>query len=122
MRREIGLVGLTLAASGCPFLGTGGVICTDIFVFGLTVNVSNENGNPISGAALTLTEGNLSETMQETFPGQYAGAGERAGTYTLTVEAAGFTPLTLDNITVDADICHVIPVARDITLQTSSAP
>ena len=49
-------------------------------------------------------------------PGGYLGAGERAGTYTLTVDADGFETAVIEDIVVDADICHVIPVTREVSL------
>ena len=52
----------------------------------------------------------------EVQPGVYVGAGERAGTYTLTVEAEGFEPVTIEDIVVEADECHVIGVSREVTL------
>ena len=56
------------------------------------------------------------ETMEEIIPGGFVGAGERAGIYTLTVEADGFEPATVVRITVEQDVCHVIPVTRTVTL------
>lgn len=97
--------------------------CTLIFVYGVNVNLTSAvTGEPIEGAALTLTEGNYSEIMQP-FPtgdGIYAGAGKRAGTYTLTIEAVGYESKTVSDIVVGADRCHVIPVVLDIELTPSS--
>ncbi len=109
----------TLAAAGCfPILD--GTICTDDFRAGVNVTVTDENGDPISGATLTLTEGDFSETMEESSrAGEYFGAGERAGAYTLTVEAVGFEPVVVDDIVVDEDECHVIPVAQEVSLTPS---
>ncbi len=93
------------------------VACTAIFVSGVNVSLTNiQTGAPISGATLTLTEGSYNETLQELQPGQYTGAGERAGTYSLIVATDGFGTETRDNIFVDADQCHVIPVTLDITM------
>lgn len=108
----------SLAAEGC-FRIFDGVVCTEIFVYGVNVTVTDENGDPVSGATLTLTEGDFSETMEELRAGEYVGAGERAGAYTLTVEAAGFEPVAVDDIVVDADECHVIPVTRLVSLTPS---
>ena len=110
-----------LATAGCQAEqgGGGGVICTEIFVYGVTVTVTDEAVEPVTGAVLTLTDGDYSETMEELAEGEYAGAGERAGTYTLVVQADGFEPATIEGIIVDADECHVIPQARAITLSPS---
>lgn len=107
-----------LVLAGC-FRLSDGVICTLQFVYGVNVTVTDENGEPVSGATLTLTEGAYSETMMELGdfqPGVYVGAGERAGTYTLTVDADGFETAVIEDIVVDADICHVIPVTREVSL------
>lgn len=99
--------------------GNGDTACTEIFVSGVNVSVTDQDGQPVTGAVLTLTEGDFSETMEDLGDGEYAGAGERAGTYTLTVDADGFETATVENIVVGADECHVIPEARDVTLSPS---
>ncbi len=116
MRTISAVVGITLA--GCTLGGpNGGVVCTDIFVYGVNVTVTDaESGDPVSGATLTLTEGDFSETLIEINAGAYAGAGERAGTYTLTVDASDFVSQTIQSIVVTEDECHVIPVSRDVVL------
>ena len=38
---------------------------------------------------------------------------------TLTVEAPGFEPVTVESIVIEADECHVIGVTRDVTLSRS---
>ncbi|MBN1490638.1 MAG: carboxypeptidase regulatory-like domain-containing protein [Phycisphaerae bacterium] len=94
------------------------VVCTDIFVYGINVTLTDaDTGAPIAGATLTLTEGTYSEIL-EAFPGsgQYVGAGERAGTYTLTADADGYESKTVTNIVIGADECHVIPVVLTIEL------
>lgn len=115
MRMLLVVSAVTFIFSSCGLIFDGAV-CTAVFVYGLNVTVVDENGDPVSGATLTLTEGDYSEVMEELRPGEYAGAGERRGTYTLAVEADGFEPVTIEDIVIDADACHVIPVARDVTL------
>jgi hypothetical protein len=91
--------------------------CTDIFVYGLSVTVTNlKTGSPVTGAALTLTDSAYSETMQEVAPGHYVGAGERPGNYTLTIEAEGFSSVTITGLSVVSDPCHVIPVGVEQSL------
>ena len=118
MRGFLPVSATCLFTAGCGIIPNG-VICTDIFVYGVNITVANENGDPVSGAALTLTEGDDSEILEELQPGVYVGAGERAGTYTLTVEADGFEGATIENLVVDADVCHVIPINREVTLVPS---
>ena len=99
--------------------GDGGTACTEIFVSGVNVSVTDQDGQAVAGAVLTLTEGDFSEIMQDLGDGEYAGAGERAGTYTLTVEADGFDTATVEDIVVGEDECHVITESRDVTLSPS---
>ena len=113
-----------LAAAGCGLIFDGRA-CTAVYVYGLTVTVTDESGEPVTGAALTLTDGDYTEMIPgppgtgiELEGGVYLGAGERAGTYTLTIEADGFEPATIENIVIEADECHVIGVTREVTLTT----
>ncbi len=117
--RMVLLASLALASCGCdgswwPFFD--GVACTQIYVYGLNVGVTDENGDPVTAATLTLTDGSYSETMMESQPGGYVGAGERAGVYDLTIEAPGFQTTEINNLVVLGDICHVIPVSREVEL------
>ncbi len=118
--KSFGLVSLvTLFLVGCPPVFDG-VICTEIFAYGLNVTVTDGTGDPVSGATLTLVEGDYTEIMMEIDaigqPGVYVGAGERAGTYSLTIEADAHETVTLDDIAVVADECHVIPVGLTLSL------
>ena len=115
-----------LLIPGLPFgdcLMDDPIFCTEEFVYGVNVAVTDSaTGAPIEGATLTLTDGDHSETMEELQAGSYAGAGERAGTYVLTIDAEGFDSMRIENIVVEADICHVVPVALDLALTPVSAP
>lgn len=48
--------------------------------------------------------------------GQLAAAGERAGTYTVTIGHAGYASFTQTNVVVNRDACHVIPVKLEARL------
>jgi hypothetical protein len=48
--------------------------------------------------------------------GIYQGAGERAGTYRLTVSAPGYALQTFDKIVVRPGTCHVEPVSLEVLL------
>jgi len=116
---RIFLAVLAVSVAGCPLAGTrpgDGIICTEVFVYGVNVTVTGVNDIPITGAILTLTDGEYAETMAELGPGTYVGAGERSGRYTLRIEADGYVTHTIMDLVVGADECHVIPITREVTL------
>jgi hypothetical protein len=93
--------------------------CTQVYVYGVNVTLTDaETGEPITGATLTLRDGDYVEVL-EAFPtgdGEYAGAGERAGTYELTIAKVGYETQVIEDIVVTADECHVEGVHLDIEL------
>ena len=99
-----------------------GVVCTANVVPGVVVRVTNaQTGEGIGDAVLALTEGEYREVLGA--PGSpsdssYYGAEERPGTYTLTVEAAGFVGQTIENVVVELEPsgCHVITVELTVEL------
>ena len=117
---------LAFTIAGLPFASCPqrqGKVCTDLYAYGVSVDVTDAaTGQPIDNATLTLTEGTYQETMIlfPGSPGNYAGAGERAGTYTLTAAAPGHQGQTVGNIVVTADECHVKGVHLDVALQPAS--
>ncbi len=117
MRAMILTVAVIVTLSGCDVFRGGA--CTAVFVSGVNVTVVDGDGDPVGGATATLTEGAYTEQMDELGNGVFAGAGERAGTYTLTVEAPGYTAVTVDNIVVESGVCHVVAVSREVTLAAS---
>lgn len=118
MKSNIALYSFMLMIAGCNLdLPGGGSNCTEVFIFGLTVYLTDQNGDPVTGATVVITEGQDEETLVVVQDGFYTGAGERQGTYTLTIEATGFEPVTINNIVITGDECHVTPVGRDVTLQ-----
>lgn len=105
-----------LPAVECPFVPPDdGQVCTTLFAYGVSAMVTdNDTGDPIDNAVLTLTQGDYSEVMEAFPPGGYVGAGERAGTYSLTINVPGVAEATVDDIKVTSDGCHVVGVALDI--------
>jgi len=117
--RPLLLVLMTFCLSGsvCTWQPSGPP-CTALFAYGINATVTNAlTGDPINNATLTLTEGSYQEVMQLIPTGDYVGAGERAGSYTLTASAPGLQVQTIDNIVVTADECHVQGVHLDVKLQ-----
>jgi hypothetical protein len=110
------------ALTGCELPFVGGV-CTADFRFGVVVEVRDAvTGAPAAdGARLTVRDGEYVETTEARVPSPDAlflqGAGERAGTYDVTVQKSGYQDWTRTGVRVREDECHVIPVQLDARLQ-----
>lgn len=96
------------------------IVCTQEYVYGVVVALRDPDGDPIDDATLILSDGNYSEEMDSQEPGLYVGAGERPGTYRLSISAPGFEPQVLQQITVSSGTCHVTVAARQIVLSPES--
>lgn len=91
--------------------------CTEQFEFGLLVDVHEGTGGPgAQGAIGVAIEGAFADTLQLVDDVRLVGAGERPGTYDVTIQKTGFATWTASNITVTADECHVIPVRLEAVL------
>lgn len=112
-------VSLSLALFSLPSCATliDPIACTALYAYGVSATVTDqETGSPIDDATLTLIDGAYQEDMQSYQNGEFVGAGERAGTYTLTASAPGYQSQTIENIDVTADVCHVHGVHIEIEL------
>lgn len=117
-----------LALSACDIVESGGPICTAQFVSGLHVSVQDSvTGAPAaSGARLTAVDGSYRDTVsapaqRPDLNGQVLlAAGERPGSYDVTVSKTGYLDWQRSNVVVTADECHVIPVA--LTARLKPAP
>ena len=119
----ITLVGM-LAISACNLVSdpANGVVCTRDFRYGLTVHVvdSLTNTSAAAGAKLVIREGTFVDSATTVFPGStdaLVSAGERAGTYTVTVSKAGYKDWVKAGVVITKDECHVIGVSLTAKLQ-----
>jgi hypothetical protein len=101
--------------------GTDPIVCTAEYRFGLAVYVTDSvTGAPAaSGARLVTDIGGVPVDTTLDFPTSFpagrpdldaqalAGAGERAGTYRVTVRKAGYRDWVRTGVVVTADVCHV---------------
>ena len=116
---------LTFALGACDALDSPPVFCTDNFVWGLQVEVQDSvtSAPSASGAQLIARDGGYADTAGyppnrpdlDDLP--LVAAGERAGTYTVTVQKSGFLDWERSTVVVTADECHVRPVALTARLQ-----
>lgn len=114
-----------LTAGGCDVLDNPGAACTANFVFGLEVMVQDSStGAPAaSGAQLIAQDGPWADTVG--FPPNrpdldarpLVSAGERPGTYAVTVRKSGFRDWQRSGVVVRADECHVHPAQLTARLQ-----
>src|ERR687895_199921 len=109
------LVGAALVLGACDVANTGDLVCPDYFEFGLHITVQDSlTGLPAaSGAQLIVQHGSYADTVNvpanrpDLNAHPLPSAGERAGTYTVSVHKAGFVDWVRTGIVVAADKCHV---------------
>ena len=111
------------ALAGCTSvkLPTEPVVCTAIAVSSLNVTVRDSaTGARICDATVVARVGGEShELMAFAHDPQscsYAGPWERAGTFEVRVERAGYEAAAVSGVRVTADECHVIPVQLTVDL------
>ncbi len=94
-----------------------GFACTADFRYGLSISVLDGAGAPAAEGAFGLAvEGSHIDTMMVLGTDVMVGAGERPGTYDITISKEGFMTWSAGNVTVTADECHVIPVSLEANL------
>ena len=80
--------------------------CTANLVYGLVVTVNDIVGDEMCDATVEAVDGTHVELLEQ-HGCVYYGAGERAGSYQVTVEKAGYMGQTIDVKVERQDICHV---------------
>lgn len=109
--------------SSCDDNDDNQIFCTDQFVYGLNVIVLDAvTGNPIfQDIEVKAVDGTYQEIL-ELVPGLeyvFVGAGERAGTYVVTITKTGYQTYTSPPIVLTRDECHVIPQSLTVNLQSN---
>ncbi len=102
------LAAIVVAPSACNIIGK---VCSDEFVYGVHVNaVDSVSGTAVqAGLNGSLLQSSYSEEMQ-VFGNDLFGAGERAGVYSVVVNAAGYETWVSTGVRVRGGDCHVVPV------------
>ncbi|WP_290628844.1 hypothetical protein [Altibacter sp.] len=97
------------------------ITCTEEFVYGLNVTVRDANTDVLltNDEVTVLAQDNDYSEMLAFSSVVFLGAGERPGTYILTVAGANYETLVSDPITIvlTEDECHVIPQAIEVRVQ-----
>jgi len=115
-----------LAAVGCS--GSPSGVCTMEFRYGLSVYVKDSlTGTAIaSGASLVARDGAFKDSVSapsgipELNALPLLTAGERAGTYQVSVSKPGYLPWLRSNVRITANECHVNPTSVTALLQPTT--
>jgi hypothetical protein len=96
-----------------PVSVPSGIACTADFRFGLNLTLTDSTTGALvtTSADIRAEDAGFVDEVRGLQGGRWWTAGERAGTYRLTVRAAGYRDWTRSGIVIGRDVCHVIPVA-----------
>lgn len=109
MTRRPAILALVIVALACN--NTQAPMCTLEARAGINVSVIDAaTGAAVPNATGTVRDGAYTESLQSFQPGSLFGAFEREGIYDVTVSAPGYAAWQTEDIVVEADECHVIPV------------
>jgi hypothetical protein len=121
--RGIGFVLVLILSSGCD-INDAGFMCNDEYVYGVRAEIlcpALSDPAEWSGVVRLSSKGYEEELSVLPTPedGRFVafGAGERPGTYTLTVEHSGCKRWEQKDITVLENTCHVDQVKLTVELE-----
>ena len=121
----VGWYSILVGAVACA--GSTSPVCTQEFRPGLVVYVKDSvtKAGAASGASLVVREGSYKDSVaapttpdQDNFP--LSAAGERSGTYQVTVSKTGYAVWQQNNVRVTSNVCHVNTVTLTALLQPTS--
>ena len=97
------------------------IFCTLEFVYGLKVTILDSQTNqPLTeGVVVKATDGLYQEFLIPGGENSFIGAGERPGTYIITVTKSGYQTYTSELTIITRDECHVIPQSITVNLQSN---
>jgi hypothetical protein len=127
MRKHlVGWYSILIGAVACA--GSTSPVCTQEFRPGVVVYVKDSltKAGVASGASLVVREGSYKDSVaamnsspdQDNFP--LSAAGERSGTYQVTVLKPGYATWLQSNVRVTSNVCHVNTVTLTALLQPAS--
>jgi len=104
-----------------PVLGCDPYTCSTDVLFGITLYVRDSVTNAMVGreSLVILQSGTVADSVRETSfnDGPYGLAPEQAGTFTVTVEKAGYQRWSKSGVQVTKQDCHVVGVSVPALLQ-----
>jgi hypothetical protein len=123
-RIRIGAIAVLGALSGCLAV-QGTIDCTCEYVYGINVLIRDAHTDePLaSGATVTIRDFKYVEELKimpspvDSKPLCAYGAGERPGTYSITIEKPGYKKWERSGVAVTADECHVKRVTVNAYLE-----
>lgn len=113
--RSVLLLALLVALTACD----EPVVCTDLAAASVQVHLEDEQGAPITGAAVTWNQADAigpAEDCLEMQAGDYTCGYEVEGALVVSISAPGFADETV-TVEVSADECHVITEQVDVILE-----
>jgi len=110
---------VALFAAACQPMPSngGGTACTMQFVYGISATVTDAatGANVTPGSYLVVREGSYVDSASAM--GDFlAAAGERAGTYAVTIGRPGYSSFSQSGVRVTRNECHVNPVQLEARL------
>lgn len=118
--KKYALIILLVLNLSCNSDDNGDIVCTQVYVYGLSVTLKNAQTNePITEGITVIAKDGSYEEQLVLFEGgnNFIGAGERAGTYTIEITSVDYQDIATDPVEVAEDECHVVPKSIEIFLQ-----
>jgi hypothetical protein len=122
----VGWYSILIGAVACS--GSTSPVCTQEFRPGLVVYVKDSvtRAGVASGASLVVREGSYKDSVAapnstpDLDNSTLSAAGERSGTYQVTVLKPGYATWLQSNVRVTSNVCHVNTVTLTALLQPAS--
>ena len=97
------------------------VFCTTEARAGLVVDVTSEANMPISGVSFLVDGKSADFYSSDSQPGMYSGLFEQSGEFDITAKKDGYIDYEFE-VSIDADVCHVVTENVDVELVYESFP
>jgi hypothetical protein len=121
-KKTIILVTILTIFLGCKEGKNSDTFCTLEFVYGLNINLIDANTSETitDDVNVIIKDGDYEEVLTNTESDtHFFGAGERPGTYTITITSNNYKTFISEPVVVTGDVCHVTTVAKTFELTPS---